>query len=196
MMGRPRDFDEADALERATDLFWRQGFQSTSMSDLLEHLSLGRQSLYNTFGGKEQLFHRVLEHYFETQTTPMLAGMEAPDADLRAIEKYFAAIARESTSPGPIRKGCLMVNTLVELADRGSEAGKEAKRFTARLEKAILNALQGAERARQLKSNLHLQDAAKFLATTAHGMLVVCKVGASWKQQRATAQLALDTIRP
>jgi TetR/AcrR family transcriptional repressor of nem operon len=195
MMGRPRDFNEADALERATALFWQQGFQSTSISDLLERLSMGRQSLYNTFGDKEQLFHRVLEHYFETRTTLMLAGMEAPDSDLRSIEEYFATIARESTTSDPIRKGCLMVNTLVELADQHGEIGKETRRFTARLEKAMLNALQGAKKAGQLDPNLRLQDAAKFLATTAHGMLVVCKVGASWKQQRATAQLALDAIR-
>lgn len=195
MLGRPRDFDEADVLAHATDLFWQQGYDSTSLSDLLEHMGISRQSMYNTFGSKEQLFHRALEHYIETRMAPMLAGMEAPGADLRSIEVHFDAMARESTRPGALRKGCLMVNTLVELATRDSAVAGEMKRFTSRLEKAILNALQGAEQTGQLKPHLQLRDAAKFLSTTAQGMMVVCKAGASRKQQRATAQLALDAIR-
>ncbi len=195
MLGRPRDFDETEVLAHAADLFWRQGYDSTSLNDLLEHMGISRQSMYNTFGGKEQLFHRTLEYYIETRMAPILARMEASGAGLRSIEAHFDAMARESTLPGSLRKGCLMVNTLVDLANQGGAVGKEMKRFTARLEKAILNALRGAEKAGQLKPHLQLHDAAAFLATTAQGMMVVCKVGASRKQQRATAQLALDAIR-
>jgi len=196
MVGRPRDFDEADALESATELFWRRGYESTSMSDLLEHMSINRQSLYNTFGGKEQLFHRVLDHYVETRTTHLFAGLESSDADLQSIETYFDTVARGSTLPGAIRKGCLMVNTVVELANQDGATAKKMKRFTKRLHTAMLNALEGAAKAGQLKRPLDLEGAAMFLATTAQGMLVVCKVGTSRQQQRATAQLALDAIRP
>ena len=195
MVGRPRDFDEADALESATELFWRRGYESTSVSDLLKHMSISRQSLYNTFGGKEQLFQRVLDHYAGTRMTQMFAGLEAPDADLQSIETYFDTVACGSTLPGSVRKGCLMVNTVVELANQDGAMAKEMKRFTQRLQKAMLNALQGAKKAGQLKRQLDLQGAAMFLATTAQGMLVVCKVGTSRQQQHTTARLALDAIR-
>lgn len=195
MLGRPRDFDETEVLAQATDLFWRQGYDSTSLCDLLDHMGISRQSLYNTFGGKEQLFQRAIEHYVETRMAPALAGMEAPDADLRTIERHFDLMARETTAPGAPRKGCLMVNTLVEMANQDSAVAVEMKRFAARLEKALLHALRGAEQAGQLKADLVLRDAAKFLATAIHGMMVVCKAGASRKQQEASAQFALDAVR-
>jgi TetR/AcrR family transcriptional regulator, transcriptional repressor for nem operon len=195
MVGRPRNFDEADALEDATELFWRQGYESTSVSDLLDHMRISRQSLYNTFGGKAQLFHRVLEHYVETRLTRMFAGLERLDADLRSIETYFDTVARGTTVPGSVRKGCLMVNTVVELANQDGATAGEMKQFMKRMEKAMLNALQGAEKAGQLKRGLNLPGAATFLATMAQGMLVVCKVGVSRQQQRATTQLAVAAVR-
>ncbi len=195
VLGRPRDFDETEVLAQATELFWQRGYDATSLSDLLDHMGISRQSLYNTFGGKEQLFHRALEHYIENRLAPMLAGMEAPGADLRSIETHFDVVARETTIPGATRKGCLMTNTLVELASQDVEVGKLMRRFRARLENAYLNALRGAEQAGQLKAQLSLEGAAKFLATLDQGMAVVSKSGVSRRQQQSTARLALEAIR-
>lgn len=194
MAGRPRDFDETEVLARATDLFWRRGFEAASISDLLEHMGIGRQSLYNTFGSKEELFRRAIEHYIETRLAPMLAILEAADADLHAIDAHFAEVARESTRSGESRKGCLMVNTLVELAGRDRGVATAVKRFRTRLEAAYRNALRGAERAGQLQTGLDLAAVATYLATLDQGLAVVCKSGVSRRQQLATARLALDAI--
>lgn len=195
MVGRPRRFDEADALENATELFWRHRYEATSLSNLLAHMRISRQSLYKIFGRKEDLFRRVLKHYLETRMAPMLAYLEAPAANLESIETYFAALAREISAPGSIRKGCLAVNTIVELANKGGVVAREMRRFTRRLENAMLHALQGAEKTGQLKDDLNLREAAGFLGTTVQGMMVVCKVGASRQQQQATALLAMNAIR-
>ena len=195
MAGRPRDFDENKVLARATELFWRRGFEAASVSDLLEHMGISRQSLYNTFGDKEQLFQRSIEYYVETRLAPMLTCLEAPDADLRAIESHFEEVARESTRPGDTRKGCLMVNTLVELAGRDPAVATAMKRFRSRLEAAYRNALRGAQRTGQLHPGLDLPAVATYLATLDQGLAVVCKAGVSRRQQQATARLALDAIR-
>ena len=196
MVGRPRDFDEDEVLEQATALFWSKGYGPTSLNDLLDEMTISRQSLYNTFGGKEQLFHRALEHYVKTRVSPTLAAMEAEDADLGAIEAYFEALACGSTDPGTPRRGCLMVNTIVEHANQDCEAATTIKRFSGRIEKALLNALRGADKANQVKPHLQIRDAVKFLAMVVQGLMVVSKTGVSRKQQRATVQLALDAIRP
>jgi TetR/AcrR family transcriptional repressor of nem operon len=195
MVGRPRRFDEANALENATELFWRHGYESTSVSDLLGHMHISRQSLYKIFGCKEDLFRRVLKHYLETRMAPMLAYLEAPAANLDSIETYFATLAREITAPGSNRKGCLAVNTIVEQANKGGVVAREMGRFTRRLENAMLHALQGAEETGQLKRDLNLREAASFLVTTAQGMMVLCKLGRSRQQQQATALLAVNAIR-
>ena len=195
MLGRPRNFEEEDALEQATDLFWRQGYAPTSLNDLLEHMGISRQSLYNTFGDKQQLFRRVLDHYVETRMGPWFAQLEAPSANLDSIQTYLEGIARLSSVPGATRKGCLMVNTLVDMPIRDSPAGKAVRRAAVRLEKAMLSALENAKTADQLAPRLDLGETATFLATVAHGLMVAGKAGASRKQQEATARLALAAVR-
>jgi len=195
MAGRPREFDETDALEKATLLFWRQGYESTSLSELIEHMSISRQSLYNTFGGKQQLFHRVLEHYQQTRIASVFQMLEAPDADLRPIEEYFDNVATYATMPGEVRVGCLWVNTAVELANQAGGTATAVRRFVAQLEKALRHALRGARKAGQLAEQPGLKAMAQYLTTVVQGMLVASKAGASRKQLQSTAQLALSSIR-
>ncbi len=195
MAGRPREFDETDALEEAMLLFWRQSYESTSLSELIEHMSISRQSLYNTFGGKQQLFHRVLEHYQQTRVAGVFQMLEAADADLHTIEEYFANVATYTTMPGEVRVGCLMVNTAVELADQEGAAAAVVRRFGARLEKALLHALRGARKAGQLAEQPDPKAMAQYLTTVVQGMLVVSKAGASRKQLQSTVQLALASVR-
>jgi TetR/AcrR family transcriptional repressor of nem operon len=195
MAGRPREFDEQDVLDQVTELFWRKGYEGTSVGDLIDHVSIPRQSLYNIFGSKEELYRRALRHYFETCVGPNRGGLVAADADLQAIETYLDAVACQTTVPGSPRVGCLVVNTIVENEDPDSPAAREAKRFCGRIERALLHALQGAEKAGQLRPGLHLREAAKFLMTAANGMAVMSKAGASRKHQRATASFTLDAIR-
>jgi TetR/AcrR family transcriptional repressor of nem operon len=195
MAGRPREFDETDVLEEAMLLFWWQGYESTSLSELIEHMSISRQSLYNTFGGKQQLFHRVLEHYQQTRVAGVFQMLEAADADLHTIEEYFANVATYSTMPGEVRVGCLMVNTTVELANQEGDAATAVRRFGTRLEKALLHALRGARKAGQLAEQPDPKAMAQYLMTVVQGMLVVSKAGASRKQLQSTAQLALASVR-
>ncbi len=195
MLGRPREFDETDALEKATLLFWRQGYESTSLSELIQHMSISRQSLYNTFGGKQQLYHRVLEHYQQTRVAGVFQMLEAADADLHTIEEYFDNVATSTTMPGEVRVGCLMVNTTVELANQEDDAAAAVRRFVARLEKALLHALRGARKAGQLAEQPGPKAIARYLTTVVSGMLVASKAGASRKQLQSTAQLALSSVR-
>ena len=62
-MARTKEFDRIEVLDRATDLFWEKGYESTSMQDLVETMGIGRASLYDTFGSKQELFAEVLERY-------------------------------------------------------------------------------------------------------------------------------------
>src|SRR5213079_644263 len=103
--GRPRSFDREQALDRAMDVFWRQGFEGASLSDLTKAMEINPPSLYAAFGDKEQLFIEAMERYQQR------AGESCPYCDEptahAAIEKLLLYMAHELTSAEHPR-GCLM----------------------------------------------------------------------------------------
>src|SRR5437667_3316473 len=104
--GRPREFDREAALEQAIDVFWRHGYEATSMSDLTKAMGINPPSLYATFGDKEKLFLEAIERYRGNQgeACPYAAEPTARSA----IEKLLTDLAIEFTDTGHPR-GCMMV---------------------------------------------------------------------------------------
>ena len=88
-MGMAKQYDRTELLDRAVELFRRQGYNGTSTADLVTELGVNRKSMYAEFGSKQQLFEAVLEHYNENQLSDVLSSLEAPDASLDAIRQSF-----------------------------------------------------------------------------------------------------------
>src|SRR5581483_9686973 len=78
IMARPKMFDRTERLDKAMELFWSRGYEATSIHDLLVHLVINRQSLYDTFGDKHTLFLETLKRYEELGKPPLLAELEGP----------------------------------------------------------------------------------------------------------------------
>ena len=131
-MARPREFDETEVLEAALELFRAKGFEGTTLAELEQATGLGRASLYGAFGDKRSLFLKVLGglggasaagrprrpgRYCETAMECRLEGLRAPGAGRAAILAVFREIARAASTDRD-RKGCMVTNCAVELADR------------------------------------------------------------------------------
>src|SRR5690554_2174816 len=116
-MPRAKAFDPEVALDRAVELFWRLGYEGTSMAKLLEFMGISRQSLYDTYGDKHSLFLAVVDRYRCTTQTRLgeLAAGNAPALD--EIRDVFAWAARE-VFEHPDHRSCLMANAAIELAQR------------------------------------------------------------------------------
>ena len=114
-MARPREFDESRALEAATLCFWQRGYEATSLRDLTAAMGLTSPSLYNSFGDKQQLFERALEHYLDRTTRDRLRRLEEMLAPRQALEQFFAEIIGHSVKDRQ-RKGCFLVNSALEIA--------------------------------------------------------------------------------
>lgn len=129
-MGRARSFDDQDVLERATRLFWRQGYKGTSMRDLVDATGLAKASIYNAFGTKEDLFKSVLAYYIDQKQTHTLSFLEGGSNGREALLAYFNNVLCV-TAENQTTAGCLLVNTATEqsatdgdmkdLVDRGIE---------------------------------------------------------------------------
>jgi TetR/AcrR family transcriptional regulator, transcriptional repressor for nem operon len=127
-MGRPREFDEPAALDAAMDCFWRQGYEATSVRDLAAQMGISGTSLYNAFGDKRSLFRDVLNRYAERSTRERIARLEAALPPKEAIRAFLGEIVERSLDAD--RRGCLLVNTALEIAPHDPELGAVvAQRF-------------------------------------------------------------------
>lgn len=112
-MSWEKSFDEDEALDRAMDVFWRRGFDSASIAELIEETGVNRGSLYNAFGSKQSLFLKALRKYDHDKRKRVLAELEALDDPRRAIGDFFDSIVA-STLADTERRGCFLFNTVSE----------------------------------------------------------------------------------
>ena len=153
-MPRPREFDEQDAVARATELFHRRGYHATSTRDLGEALALNPSSLYRAFGDKHALFLRALDHYQQCESARCAAALEV-DRPVRAVlrdwlcagfDAMTAAIAdllRRGTADGELPADLdadatadLLFTTATGLRVR-HRAGHDARRLHAVVDQAL-----------------------------------------------------------
>src|SRR5262245_26615439 len=121
-MVRTKQFDKHQALDEAMELFWERGYNATSISDLVDHLGVNRQSLYDTFGGKEDLFLAALDRYRTLQGGPVRQLLEREGPALEVLREFFSKFLDRLCDGAS--KGCFMANTITELAGRDEGVAK------------------------------------------------------------------------
>ncbi|MGM0578146.1 MAG: TetR/AcrR family transcriptional regulator [Myxococcota bacterium] len=193
-MPRPREFDEDEALSRAVDVFWRRGYEATSMRDLLGAMGLGRQSLYDTFGGKRALFLRAVDRY-RRDTAARIEALYGPDAGVEAIRAHFEFVM-EHIVGRPEIGACMMANTALELGLVDEEATSVVRRHLAGCEEAIHDALVRATRVGDVDADLDPRAVARYLTAALHGLGVMARSGASPEALRQVVDVTLSVLRP
>jgi len=174
-MARPREFDETEVLEAALELFRAKGFEGTTLAELEQATGLGRASLYGAFGDKRSLFLKVLGRYCETAMECRLEGLRAPGAGRAAILAVFREIARAACADRD-RKGCMVTNCAVELADRDPDFACVAARGLDRFEHAFATAIRTAQAQGEIAADRDPARLARVLTVCMEGMLVLVRV--------------------
>lgn len=113
-MARPREFDEGAVLDAAVLCFWKQGYEATSVRDLVEQTGITAASLYNAFGDKRTLYQKALDHYVEASVADRIRRCQALPPR-QAIEAFFDDIVKRSLNDRD-RKGCMLVNAALDVA--------------------------------------------------------------------------------
>ena len=127
-MARSKEFEENEVLDKAMRLFWAQGYEKTSLSDLVENMGIHRRSLYDTFGDKHTLFLRAMDRFRDKVSAELTGEVKRSKTAAEALKFILSyMIYGEENSPS----GCLMVNSAVELAMRDVEVdSKSTESFT------------------------------------------------------------------
>jgi len=141
-VGRPRAFDPEDAVQSALECFWSQGYQATSMTDLLRCTGLSKSSLYEFFGSKHSLFERCLERYRKDRVALLTQRLDASASGIDFIRQILESAAAESGDPRA--RGCLVMNTATEFAQKDAQVAHQVRgsitAFVAVFRKAIRRA--------------------------------------------------------
>lgn len=173
-MARTKEFDPDSALRAALDLFWRQGFEATSMQDLVDHLGIGRASIYATFGNKHDLYLRALDRYCEDVSGSAMYELSKSGPAVPAVRRLVESFA-EQALVDPDRKGCFVTNTAVECLPRDEQAAQRVDIGLNSLEAAIAGALTRARAQGELSAEKDPQALARFLVTVLQGIRVIAK---------------------
>jgi TetR/AcrR family transcriptional regulator, transcriptional repressor for nem operon len=193
-MPRPRSFDERTVLDQAVQLFQERGYEGTSLADLEQHLGLGRQSLYNTFGDKQTLFLKALERYQRAVAEGAMAQLTAPGAGLAAIRAFFEASVKSLTAPGP-RRACLVANTILERGSQDPDSMLRCNHARAELERVLRRALAQAKTRGEVTAHLDVEATATLLVIQSYGLNVLAKTGATAKELYAAVEVLLAGLR-
>ncbi|WP_306319677.1 MULTISPECIES: TetR/AcrR family transcriptional regulator [unclassified Streptomyces] len=196
-MARPRMFDEERALDAAMHAFWENGYEATSTQDLCIATGLGRSSIYNTFASKHDLFTRALTRYIERMTSNQLEILEdAERAPLDRIRDHFAMTVdtEAATRKDGRSRGCLTVNTTVELAGRDPESARLLERDQDVRLAALRTVLAAGQRDGSIASRRPPEELARFLNAVIGGMRVAGQGGADRAVLESTARIAMDAL--
>ncbi len=173
-MAGKKQFIPEEALEKAMQSFWCQGYEATSVEDLITNMGINRGSLYATFGDKHQLFLASLDHYNQTVMAMILEQLQAPGSAKQAIINCIQSTATRAAHD-PIQKGCLVTNTATELAAHDSAVAARIRSCLQGLEKAFYEALMRANAAGELGYTGDLHTLAQYLTSSLQGLQVMSK---------------------
>ena len=192
MTGRPRTYQREDAIGAAMNLFWRQGYDATSLDDLLQAMRLSKSSFYADFQSKEALYHTCLQQYqrFVVDHVRELY-LQSPSLQ-QFLSSVFQEVVDDATSQEP--KGCLIVNSAVEF-------GQHRKKFSAEVRTA-LDAVQSAfervirEYVKQgsVSPEISPKVSAKYLTTCISGIRAMIKGGMSVKDAKAVVSKVIQSF--
>jgi AcrR family transcriptional regulator len=188
-IGRPRAFDPDQALDRALQVFWRKGYEGTSIAELTAAMGINPPSLYAAFGNKEALFRRALDRYEALHEASWREALDA-QTGYEAIERL---LMRSAASLGDKRNppGCLMVQAAL---CGGEECEPVMKELAARRDASlalIRERLRRAKREGDLPEDADPATLARFVGTVLHGMAVQAAGGAGRKELERVVATAM-----
>jgi len=186
-MPSPKGYKREEVLDRAIELFRRQGYSATSTAELVDELGINRKSMYAEFGSKQDLFEAALERYSEVNLSRVLAPIEAADANAQTIRDAFLgyAAASETRFSG---LGCLMANTAVERAALDPGSARFVEAYLERLTRGFRNALENARRDGEIGIEADLDDFAAHFTNSVVGISALLRAKATPEQMYAAGR--------
>jgi TetR/AcrR family transcriptional repressor of nem operon len=187
--GRPKEFDEEQALQAAMEVFWKRGYDNASCSELLNAMGINAGSMYATFGDKQTLYERAFDSYCRTNFASVLGILNGDGSPLENVRKLVSCWRNMDC------KGCLVLNTLIEFGSESKGVGKLAKKVVGRLRQEFEEKLTAAKDAGELSKTADPKELAAFLVNTAQGLNVSAHAGVGKEAMQGVVKTTLAVLR-
>lgn len=174
-------------------VFWSKGYEHTSMQDLLVAMNLSKSSLYQAFGGKQQLFRRCLARYADQFAGRLYQGLATAPSGRRFIEEFLHSVLGEVAGTGEPR-GCLVMNTASEFAQGEPEIALDVVQSVDRFRGALQAAVERAQREGDIAPDRDAWMLAAFLVSSMSGLKVQAKAGADSQTLRGIIEMVLKAL--
>ncbi len=172
--GRTKQFDREEVLSIARNEFWRKGYESTGLTDLLDSMGIARQSLYRTFGDKRKLFVEALNQYNDEVCAQRFAILEGPGSGLGNIKELFRHLG--NLDPKDFQRGCMLANTIAEHGFRDKEIAELCKKHLTKIEDAFCVAIRRGQEECEIRADLEAETLARIVVTMVQGAALLAKL--------------------
>lgn len=193
--GRPRKTDIDTVLDSAMKLFWKNGFEATSMNDITAETGMAKPGLYNCFGNKEALYAKALDRYINVFGVSV-AELAASAGPLEpALREFLLAVARSVTDAGT-PCGCFLTNTLVETSDKPSEIAALGRQLNERRNRALSERFHRAAAAGELGQDADPDALAAFFSAQALALGALASSGSDFPELCRYIDTAMTVLPP
>ncbi|QOS76711.1 TetR/AcrR family transcriptional regulator [Paenibacillus sp. JNUCC31] len=190
-MARYKEFEENVVLDKAMKLFWEQGYEKTSMTDLVEHMGIHRRSLYDTFGDKHTLFLKAMDRFrskVNSELAGIVKGSETAVEALQLIMSYMIYGNEDSPS------GCLMVNSAVELAMRDVDVDSKATESFTLAEQLFKDIILWGQKNGELYLDYDAEVLAEHLNVVGIGLRAMARTSIPKEKLQGTANISIELL--
>ena len=187
--GRKRQFDADEALERALEVFWSRGYEGATLPELTRAMGINRPSLYAAFGNKEQLFRKALDQYQTVHLSFLTEALKKPTAKA-AVESIFSGFIRMQRDREQAR-GCLIVSSALACGEEAQPVRRELARLRQETVSAFRDRFEQAVQEGELPTGTDCAALARYVATVLNGLAVQAASGATEKELRLVAAMAI-----
>ena len=192
-VGRPLEFDPDAAVDAAVQVFWRKGYEATSMADLLLAMEISKSSLYQAFGSKKKLFERSLTRYADSLTARMRKALDEASSGRRFIEDLFQSVAATAKTPDGAR-GCLVANSASELGQHDPVLAVPVADGLRRFTRLFTEAVRRAQAEGDVDPRADARAVGTYLVGSMNGLRTMIKAGADRRTAREMVALTLKAL--
>jgi TetR/AcrR family transcriptional regulator, transcriptional repressor for nem operon len=192
MAGRPKIFDEAQAVQNATNLFWEKGFDATSTDELMREMGLQRGSFYHSFGSKKDLFINAFMRYETMSFAELQRQLKASKKPMNVIKSIFYTLAKCSLEEH--NKGCFAGNTITALSNIDAELTEIANNHLKKMENIFFEQIKSSQASGELTTKTDARLLSMSLINLWNGLNITRKVYTSKKDLKALVDFQLAVL--